>query len=511
VWSGGTLQANSKCPPGHVRITSLHAGQKILSAVGHIHCKPESLHPPQRLATTSPSLFPLAINEKGCFEWYMCRSSKKLPGAFRSDFWTTLLIQASTIESTILHATLALSSAHKEEVQGLTSESEHEQTLFTVQQYSKAIGRLQSRLFDMRTTLIACALFMNMEFLRGHYTSGLMHLERGLRLLQTAQGMSTYVDGWIITIFTRMLLQAKLLGQLQDFHCAGLFECSPDRAICTFRSPHHARRSLEHIMLRIFDHSKAQDCATLLEIRDDLQMWLEVHQRTVQLKHHVLDSIAYHILHLYYRMAVIMANVLQDSSEMRFDHHQSGFLEIVLQSIETYKISHDPELPRHHDPEASSPNSILDIGWIVPLYFTAVKCRNHRIRHQAVRLLESAIHKEGIWNATLAVAVAREVIHIEEGDFYVGEPDNFDKGSVPWETDLATPLLPNEFRLSKVDIVLPDDRNGTLVLACHRQGWVIRKEYDVGSKQWSGARPQHEHPDMIAHSMRLEAGAMQLC
>jgi hypothetical protein len=40
--------------------------------------------------------------------------------------------------------------------------------------------------------------------------------------------------------------------------------------------------------------------------------------------------------------------------------------------------------------------STIDLGLIAPLYYTAVKCRVHRITLQAIRLLETIFYKEGI-------------------------------------------------------------------------------------------------------------------
>jgi hypothetical protein len=59
---------------------------------------------------------------------------------------------------------------------------------------------------------------------------------------------------------------------------------------------------------------------------------------------------------------------------------------------------------------------IVDIGWIPPLYYTAIRCRIHRVRLHAIRLLESTSHREGICDARISAAVARTVMQLETND-----------------------------------------------------------------------------------------------
>ena len=469
-------------------------------------------------------LVPLEDNESSCFEWYLRRSAKKLPGAFNSRCWNDLLVQASTTEPAVRHAVLALSSTHRQEVSGpgsQASETNDGHALFTTRQYSKAIAHLQpcfsdSRRTSVRITLITCALFIYMEFLRGHYTRGLLHLEHGIRLLQGVgtypsdqDPSSTYVDGWLLTVFTRLLVQAKQLGQLPDLRLTSLnLLGSREPEVDTFRSCHHARRSLEHIMLRIFslqEHSHQQSPAVQNElqkhqatIQSDLKTWTKTHASTLQTlppTHDPLEVFAYHLLPVYHLTATIQAGTcLTLSNTMLFDHYTSTFSSIVTHNISLYKARHPPHphnVPSkaHHDPEPTSPNSISDIGWIAPLFFTAVNCRNHRLRHQAVRLLQCTSHKEGIWDARLSVIVARKVIEIEEGDVYNGEDGEFDMFETPMGKDLTGGVLPEDRRLREVKIGLPDDRVGKVLLRCWRRGgdggveW-IGTEYDLSCGRW---------------------------
>lgn len=471
-------------------------------------------------------LIPFRQGELECFEWFMHRSCKKLPGVFHSSSWTTVLFQASTTQSAVRHAILALGSAHKEEVRGdgyLGREVCNDQALFTVTQYSKSIRSLQTYFTDdqrasTHVTLISCALFISMEFLRGSYVNALLHLEYGLNLLTESESSikgqdpwSVSVDGWVITLFTRKLVQAKLLGKLQKLPCQKFLHLYEEPTCDIFRSIHHARRSLERVIVWVLDiqeqnqqlMSRTNNTVNQYLLgykrrsQEELQRWLDTRDATVAALPPTTDMterFAYRLLLLYYQVAVILTGTCLDiDDELCFDRYESTFLEIVSHCIWTYNLvfpngRRNPQTP--HDPEPTSPNSVSGIGWIGPLYLTAIKCRNPRIRRQAIRLLQSSVHKEGIWNAALVIPIAQKVVEIEEGGLYDDLlNDAFETHKIPTAEDLEFPTLPIESRVSRIDISLPKDRAGRLVFTCCRSqssGVVefICEEYDLRSQQW---------------------------
>ncbi len=78
---------------------------------------------------------------------------------------------------------------------------------------------------SIQAGLIACLIFVILDFLRGKYTSGLVHLSSGLQVLQQSivrreRGRSRLLcsinagttDYWLFETFFRIQLQARLLG-----------------------------------------------------------------------------------------------------------------------------------------------------------------------------------------------------------------------------------------------------------------------------------------------------------
>ena len=112
--------------------------------------------------------------------------------------------------------------------------------------------------------------------------------------------------------------------------------------------------------------------------------------------------------------------------------------------------------------------SAVDMGWIPVIYYTAVKCRVHRIRLQAIRMLESTSHREGIWDVKTAACVARKVMQIEERDFYndLVTAEDFSLFCSPRPQDLSLPTLPESYRLRDVEVVLSGDPMDRILLFC---------------------------------------------
>jgi hypothetical protein len=56
----------------------------------------------------------------------------------------------------------------------------------------------------------------------------------------------------------------------------------------------------------------------------------------------------------------------------------------------------------------------FDMGIIEALFWTAIKCRCHSIRHRAIDMLGKITWQEGVWNAEMMVAMAEKFVEMEE-------------------------------------------------------------------------------------------------
>jgi hypothetical protein len=484
----------------------------------------------------SVSVLGLGTKEKGYFEWFKCRTVTKLPGSFASSFWTRLLFQASLSEEAVLHAVLALSSVHKGGVINADGQKKidnilDEQEQFTLRHYVKAISHLQPHFSvqdraSFRVPLITCVVFVCLEFLRGRFKTAQIHLQNGLNILGEMQMLSNGNDGilqlkpcrestddWIVEAFTRLHLQVELFKYAYQHPCLVLQASGPENPTFVFHSIKEAWKQMERLLNKVFylTHQGRQQAVSeseslrhplaLLEhqqrIRTELARWLELYDGFKKaLKGHrsAEEEKPYLLLCTYHTMANIMAGTcLRPNDESVFDSYISQFVLLIRQLANLWTISSTSSpiqaLPGHL---MDMSKSVIDMGWIPPLYYVAVKCRVHRIRFQAIRLLESTSHREGIWDAKSAACVARKAMEIEERDFYkdVDTVDDFPLTSYPLPQDLSLPTLPDSYRIREIEVALSDAPMDNILLFCKQKHAgiecrVLLSEYSICLQRWT--------------------------
>ena len=300
---------------------------------------------------SSLPLHVISADEQIYMEWFIHRTAQKLPGAFRLAFWDELLPQACLSEPSVLHAVLSLGSVHKRQaldIRSTSGSSKGESTeVFALQQYTRAISDLRRRMEDKsklstKVALITCAIFVQLEYLRGFYKTALTHLRHGLIMLEeilptngkVEENNQDVVNEWIMQVFTTMIVQAKLFGQ--EICQPRLFSLIAKRIRSvseTFQSLSHARQSLECIFFRIMilkneherytesfladrsPHSELTYIDACTSIQIDLDNWLraceqvtcESKKTDAQPAASVVDRFAWKLLEVYHTLAQIMA------------------------------------------------------------------------------------------------------------------------------------------------------------------------------------------------------------
>ncbi|CAJ2502416.1 Uu.00g098100.m01.CDS01 [Anthostomella pinea] len=467
-------------------------------------------------ASACPPLPPRSVRSSRCPSSGSETAAPSISRALSSRHSGTLLFQASAVEPAVLHAVLALSSAHqKESYEHNSSPADSSHSLcprerFMLLEYTEAIQHLQPHFSSqsqsaVRVALATCAVFTSLEMFLRHYKTGIAHLHSGLKLLQfhTRYGMGDketvvlkpsrgYIDDWIMEIFVKLHVQAALFGQSPASLYTGLplfpYEPLPSR----FHSSYQASLYLNRVLGGIL-HLQEQCCMQERQDGQPLSTDLYHSHRLLQAEHaswleaykwsksspddriSIREAFAYRILRAYHTAAAIMISTcLSPTSETRFDAHADVFLRLLTQLVEMWKVT--CKGPVWHDRiMAPLPPKIYwavaDKGWLPLLYYTALKCRNHRLRVHAIKLMGALPYREGIWNGALLIPIAREVVRIEERDFYDGTEldDDFHCGSVPEKRELCAQPLPEANRLNGVQIALPDHAMGKVTLKCRRR------------------------------------------
>ncbi|KAI1156947.1 hypothetical protein F4825DRAFT_140939 [Nemania diffusa] len=480
----------------------------------------------------------LSPEQETCFEWFRHRTYTKLPLPFITPFWQTLVLQACATEPAILHAALALGSAHqKESLQGGDTGEPRvaldSQQKFMLREYGRAMRGLQPHFSsqDRRSVHVAfvvCTLFTFFENILGRYAAANAHLHSGLRLLAEtyspvdrvdsgtiATKRREYVDDWIIEIFARLHVQAALLGQglLGIYPRLPVFPLTPIPGVfeSTNQAAHHMDRLILEI-LHLVDQSSmlnggATDPSLLIgfqdskqRLRGELKLWLAAYDATnadVDDKFSPVDRFYIRVLRGYHTMSTIIIETrFWPMCETMYDSHTAGFISMIEQLVAIWK-AHIARPVWHPTPWTTEmprkiSHSVGDKGWIPLLYFVIIKCRVHRIRLQAIRLLSQTAHKEGIWDSKLTLILAKEVVRIEEGDYYWGfeKDDKFTPVSIPTDEDITLPPLPDHRRVYNIRVGLPEHSMGVLTLEYEQKqengdGEYRRKRwYNLQAGRW---------------------------
>jgi hypothetical protein len=419
-------------------------------------------------------------DESSCFEFYHVRTMLKIPGFFNSGFWDRIVLQISSTEPAVFHATIALAATQRSQELHTTMRNEWDSKFidcdsemkkwdrFALMHYNKSIAQLQGH-FQSRNhqsvqiALTACILFTCIELMRGTYSTANIHIDHGIKVLQNLKRRRidndpslvntvlrtpdlTTVDEHLLETLARMNIQSVLFGYPSRFlHITGREagdrqRYEPPNLFVTLEEARQHLEVLLHDIINLAEECHMSDLSPdiivlLLDQRDELQQgldsWGEVYQRAIVMLLPTLDvrrGMGLAILRVYYIMARIMIGTIPSFdgswSEMVYDKYHDLFAELIDKVADLVFMRN---LPVKYDFDMKNCrlgplNFCADIGLIAPLYYTALKCRVPFIRREAIRLLTVAPHREVVWDGSAVAAAARKVIELEEWDFYLKNP-----------------------------------------------------------------------------------------
>ncbi|KAH7016679.1 C6 zinc finger domain-containing protein [Ilyonectria destructans] len=467
----------------------------------------------------------LSAGDLRVLEWFMLAN---LQGVFPFPFWETLVPQACCSEPAILSCVLALGSIHRRACIDKTStntQSEVENLeSATLRYYNTAInllsglqsGGLQSggSRASTRVTLTACLMFIIIEYLRKNLAHGLLHLQHGLQILATykynnLQPSCDPVDDWLVEAFNRLDVQSELFFNITTDCKSYLDTRTTKERVVTLRSLHEARQQLDlliseacrlqrqgRVVESSVDVSQLFRALTIQQrIQGDLNSWLQAYrawrisspQSSHQPPPSTKEQVAPRLLLIYHTMASIMtATALYSGDESAFDRYDLQFASIIDSSkkaLQVFKpVTSSRGLSYGHCTKHYTFTS--DMGLIPVLYFTALKCRDPRIRRDALSMLATETRQEGIWEGPIAALIAAEVIRLEEGPYHE-QGASHDQVITNRRCDSIPSSSPFHqlWRVSDVRVELPQSPEIELVFVCRRKlgdgTWtVVERRYN---------------------------------
>ncbi|KAK4207570.1 hypothetical protein QBC37DRAFT_355093 [Rhypophila decipiens] len=451
-------------------------------------------------------------------DWFRSITTVRLQGPFKNAFWQSLVLRASLHEPSVFHASLAISALHKQIVMGVQLPGpggEPDQVeQFTLRQYNKAIHQLLQPQFGprnkpaIRTALVACMIFVCLEYLRGRFKTGHHHLLCGMKLLpvlmQFAGSNREPVDDDLIFIFTSVNLAAVQLGHGVPTPTAE-FKPTPLPLPLLFKDLGHAREVLDRLTNDILYLEANRGDGAEIErerIKRELAAWLAVYSAskpTIQaaLGPSRITSLAYQALTMRYPMIKIMAETClrEPGDEMVFDNYTADFIHLITQATQFLMAIQGLHMYRKEPIfkliETELVHFSANLGWTPQMYYAALHCRLRSIRWRAFQLLRAFRSREGIWDAQVVASAAEEVMRMEEGvdslqEFvakndllfkFVGSDEREEDSRLETGDDLL-PLPPASSRVSDVRIALPEE-----IVVPYQHTFTCRLKTDGGGTE----------------------------
>jgi hypothetical protein len=123
-------------------------------------------------------------------------------------------------------------------------------------------------------------------------------------------------------------------------------------------------------------------------------------------------------------------------------------------------VAHQPGAYHEDNYSHIKASFALDLGIVPPLFVVATKCRDRRVRRDAIRLLLSSPRREGMWDSILSGRAAQWIMEIEEEDLSTYEGP---LGRAAFET------VPDEKRVMVKEILF-DMQRKEATLRCGTRG-----------------------------------------
>lgn len=413
--------------------------------------------------------------EGQAFAFFREHTLHEIPGGFESSYWESLVLQLSLHESSVRHAAVAVGAIHRSmrgQCPSLGTEGYLERANpLAMKQYIKSLNHLRKRLSGPNNcecghvALVTCLLFVCFEMLRGNRPGAVAHLRMGLRILLTLGPSPVCVEpdkeklpifdvtqshisslDYLAGIYARLDYESTMFGEQSPKLTLG---SSRDKIGPSLQVPSffmdlaNARKSLDILsnafyrlrgeLLHLAASEMANDihedwavryCVSYSRIRTvDLSKRAILLQQQSCLKFslehrasafNVLSStlgetrlmILLEVQHIY---IYFLTCTLREAHEEACDHFQPNFQRVVDLGKKFVDVNSSK-----HVPSRPNPTFTLESGIIPSLYLVAMKCRNTKIRHDAIALLDRTRCQEGMWEGSLIARFFAEVAKIEE-------------------------------------------------------------------------------------------------
>lgn len=454
-----------------------------------------------RRLSRSPSPF-VDFDESSLRAWrfFLHSTATQLQGPFPAKIWSECLTRLAHSNGAIKHGIVALASLHENFMSLSDPDTSSIRHVLALEHYGKSIREVvyanqRDPQSAVLTTLVSSLLFCAIESVQGHMSSALKHISAGLGLLADHRDTVLMEDSEENREFPGFALAL----QEMFFNLAGQSLSYEERLIMNnsklveyLRRPRIVAESPS-----ISIEKAAQELTGLFNDILLFQTWVESRQDEVDFPGPDLAAKANELharyegwIQIYHELLATSPRQLSSDSsghqallELRvnqlicriclninFDHQtQTVFdqcrseFEAVVQVCEDLMMleARSSDMSGRSQSPARLPQLSfrMSLGIVPALLFTCTKCRDQRIRYQALQVLKGIRRRECIWDSDVVSMVAEQFVKIEERLARKYWQQNLEANNRRSDLDSSTTELsiPEIARIHSMIVELPDD------------------------------------------------------
>ena len=361
----------------------------------------------------------------------------------------------SYAEPSIRHAMVALGALHEKREHGvrmvpslfpgiqppsgenqvvLIKHPDSQSEQFALNQYNKAIMHLSKRLNAEGSTevaLLACILFVCIEFLRGDAEPAVKHFMSGMGIAlatlsnnesKHAKATTERIREHMLPFFHRIELLSTLFGNDASWeYPVELLKAVPS----AFGNMRDARDSIVHLAnisvryIRYMKYRKYErfvlpdDLARQDAILRQYDVWGETLDNML-LSDTITDRDldAAKTLRIHQLVGAFWTRRSTSPEETVNDKGMADFETVVSLAEAIQSVAGTCEQRKAMD----SSTFLFDMEIVSPLYYVGTKCRHPVIRRRAIEILKRTRRREGLWDSNMAAAIAERIMLHEEAN-----------------------------------------------------------------------------------------------
>ena len=387
-------------------------------------------------------------DEKRGFSFFLQKTAPELSGYFATGFWGQTIIQASIAEPSLRHALIALGSLHEDFTNKKLTYAAHDHG-FAMGQHTQAIGYLRKSLARGKhaplPALMSCLLFVCFDSIRGAFSSAMLHLKSGMKIIQDIRSKATscsredeyMIEDTIAPIFVRLSLQAIMYMDTRSTEnrvafsvCLLMLKKEATHIPESLQSLDATRLALEQNVEEVFRfvlmcdgqkrwRDQPQEAIELREIctrnnrlwNTSFETFMNTHSAKLDSKQ-LRGAALLKIQHLGIKIMCDSApTLLGDDRSQQEVHNDPATYEKLENEFETIvKLSKSLISAAELDAKNGKPSLSFstDMGIIAPLYYTCTHSRSNSTRAKALDLLSRCPRREGMWDSQRSAQIVRE-------------------------------------------------------------------------------------------------------